>query len=40
VNCHKRSFCFQPENNLLAEITFNPKDKNAGFFGSSSQKID
>ncbi|CAD8071612.1 unnamed protein product [Paramecium primaurelia] len=40
VNCHKRSYCFQPEHQLLVEITFNPKDKNAGFFGSSSQKID
>ncbi|CAD8073577.1 unnamed protein product [Paramecium sonneborni] len=40
VNCHKRSYCFQPDNQLLVEITFNPKDKNAGFFSSSSQKID
>ncbi|CAD8206494.1 unnamed protein product [Paramecium octaurelia] len=40
VNCHKRSFCFQPEHQLLMEIIFNPKDKSSSFFSSSQQKID
>lgn len=40
VNCHKRSFCFQPELQLLAVIQFNPREESNNFFTRCAQKID
>ncbi|CAD8147858.1 unnamed protein product [Paramecium pentaurelia] len=40
VNCHKRSFCFQPDLQLCAVIQFNPKDENKSFFSRQTTPID